>query len=61
MGLCRSSDRLTNNQPILATCCPVFDQNTFAVKYDQVLNNAHKMSVYVNREWRERNNSANGR
>ena len=54
-------DRLTNNQPILATCCPVFDQNTFAVKYDQVLNNAHKMSVYVNREWRERNNSANGR
>ena len=26
-------------------------------KFDQVLNNAHKMSFYVNREWRTRNNS----
>jgi hypothetical protein len=54
-------DRLLNNQPILATCCPVFDQNTLAVKYDQVISTAHKMSFYVNREWRERNNSPNGR
>jgi hypothetical protein len=54
-------DRLLNNQPQLGTCCPVFDQNTFAVKYDQVLNNAHRASFYVNREWRTRNNSPAGR
>jgi hypothetical protein len=54
-------DRLLNNQPILATCCPVFDQNTYALKYDQVINNDHRMSFYVNREWRTRNNSPNGR
>src|SRR5687768_9250432 len=51
-------DKLFNNQPTLGTCCPVFDQKTFATKYDQVLGSDHKMSVYVNREWRERNNSA---
>jgi hypothetical protein len=54
-------DRLLNNQPILATCCPVFDQKTLAMKFDQVINTQHKMSFYVNREWRERNNSPNGR
>ena len=54
-------DRLFNNQPVIATCCPVFDQNNLAMKFDQVLNSAHKMSVYVNREWRTRNNSAGGR
>ncbi len=54
-------DRLLNNQPVLATCCPVFDQNNFAVKFDQVINSAHKTSFYVNREWRTRNNSPAGR
>ena len=54
-------DRLLNNQPVLATCCPVFDQKTLAMKFDQVINTSHKMSVYVNREWRERNNSPAGR
>ena len=54
-------DRLFNNQPVIGTCCPVFNQNTFAVKFDQVLNAAHKMSFYVNREWRKRNNSPAGR
>ena len=54
-------DRLLNNQPTLATCCPVFDQNTFAIKYDQVLHPAHRASFYVNREWRTRNNSPGGR
>ena len=54
-------DRLFNNQPQLATCCPVFDQNTFAIKYDQVINAAHRASFYVNREWRTRNNSPAGR
>ena len=54
-------DRLLNNQPQLGTCCPVFDQNTFAAKYDQVLNNAHRASFYLNREWRTRNNSPAGR
>ena len=54
-------ERLFNNQPTIATCCPVFDQNTYAIKYDQVISNAHRMSIYVNREWRERNNSAGGR
>ena len=54
-------DRLQNNQPILATCCPVFDQKTLAMKFDQVFNARHKGSFYVNREWRTRNNSPNGR
>ena len=54
-------DRLFNNQPVLATCCPVFDQNTYAIKYDQVLNSDHRMSIYMNREWRTRNNSLAGR
>ena len=54
-------ERLFNNQPVLGTCCPVFEQNTFAVKFDQVINAAHKTSVYVNREWRLRNNSPAGR
>ena len=42
-------------------CCPIFDQKTFATKYDQVLNDKHKLSFFVNREWRERNNSGAGR
>src|SRR5215212_8496480 len=54
-------DRLLNNQSQLSGCCPVFDQKTFATKYDQVLNDSHKMSFYINREWRQRNNSAGGR
>ena len=54
-------DRLLNNQPQLSGCCPIFDQKTFATKYDQVLNDSHKLSFYVNREWRERNNSPAGR
>lgn len=54
-------DRLLNNQPVLATCCPVFDQNTFAIKLDQVISSSHKASFYVNREWRTRNNSPGGR
>ena len=54
-------DRLLNNQPHAGACCPVFDQKTFATKYDQVLNDNHKLSFYVNREWRERNNSPAGR
>jgi hypothetical protein len=54
-------DRFLNNQPILATCCPVFDQKTLAMKFDQVFNGKHRGSFYVNREWRTRNNSPNGR
>ncbi len=54
-------DRLLNNQPTLSGCCPVFDQKTLAVKYDQVINARHKASVYANREWRQRNNSLAGR
>ncbi len=54
-------DRLFNNQPVLGTCCPVFEQNTFAVKFDQVINTQHRASFYVNREWRTRNNSPAGR
>ena len=54
-------DRLFNNQPVLGTCCPVFNQNTLAVKLDQVINTSHKASFYVNREWRKRNNSGAGR
>ena len=54
-------DRLLNNQPVLAACCPVFDQKTFATKIDQVIGSDHKASFYVNREWRTRNNSPDGR
>jgi hypothetical protein len=54
-------DRLFNNQPVLGTCCPIFDQKTFATKVDQVINTKHRASFYVNREWRTRNNSPAGR
>jgi hypothetical protein len=54
-------DRLLNNQPVLATCCPIFDQKTFAMKLDQVITGNHRASFYVNREWRTRNNSLAGR
>jgi hypothetical protein len=54
-------DRLFNNQSQLSNCCPVFDQKTFALKLDQVINSRHKASFYLNRELRERNNSVNGR
>lgn len=54
-------DRLLNNMPTLDTCCPMFNQKTAAFKFDQVIGPAHKMSVYVGREWRTRNNSAGGR
>ena len=54
-------DRLFNNQPVLGNCCPVFDQKTFALKLDQVINSRHKASFYLNRELRERNNSPGGR
>ena len=54
-------DRLFNNQPVLGTCCPVFEQNTFATKLDQVINAKHRASFYINREWRTRNNSPAGR
>ncbi len=54
-------DRLFNNQPVLGTCCPVFDQKTFAMKLDQVINAKHRASFFVNREWRIRNNSPAGR
>ncbi len=53
----RSSTACLNNQPVLANCCPVFDQKTLAMKFDQVLNTSNKASFYVNREWRTRNNS----
>jgi hypothetical protein len=54
-------DRLFNNQPVLGTCCPVFDQKTLAAKLDQVITSKHRASFYVNREWRTRNNSPGGR
>jgi hypothetical protein len=31
------------------------------MKFDQVINSSNKMSFYINREWRTRNNSAGGR
>ena len=43
-------DRLLNNQPMLATCCPVFDQKTLAMKFDQVI--GHQPQGVVLRESR---------
>ena len=54
-------DRLLNNQLVLGNCCPVFDQKTLAMKFDQMLTSNHRASFYVNREWRTRNNSLGGR
>ena len=52
---------LLNNYPTIATCCPVFDQHTIGVKGDHIFNEAHRISVYYNQEFRERNNSPTGR
>jgi hypothetical protein len=53
-------DRLLNNTPTLDACCPFFNQKTLAVKLDHVVG-PHRVSFYVGREWRRRNNSVTGR
>jgi hypothetical protein len=54
-------DRLLNNMRTLDSCCPMFNQKTFAVKVDQVLPANHKFAFYLGRELRTRNNSPGGR
>jgi hypothetical protein len=54
-------DKLLNNMRTLDACCPFFNQKTLAFKVDDVLSTRHKLSFYLGREWRRRNNSVGGR
>jgi hypothetical protein len=54
-------DRMLNNIPNLAACCPVFDQRIIGVKGDHIINERHRISAYYNHTFRQRNNSPGGR
>lgn len=54
-------DRMLNNFPAIAACCPVFDQRIYAIKADHNINEKHKISGYYNHTYRLRNNSPGGR
>ncbi|HEU0184350.1 MAG TPA: carboxypeptidase-like regulatory domain-containing protein [Blastocatellia bacterium] len=54
-------DRMLNNYPAIAGCCPVFDQRIYALKIDHHFNDNHKISGYYNHTYRLRNNSPGGR
>ncbi len=54
-------DRMLNNIPALAGCCPVFDERIYAAKVDHKFNDNHRISAYYNHTMRLRNNSPGGR
>lgn len=54
-------DRMLNNFPAIAGCCPVFDERIYALKMDHHFNENHKISGYYNHTYRLRNNSPGGR
>ncbi len=54
-------DRMLNNIPAFAACCPVFDERIYAAKVDHKFNDNHRMSAYYNHTMRLRNNSPGGR
>lgn len=54
-------DRMLNNYPAIAACCPVFDERIYGIKADHQFNDNHKISGYYNHTYRLRNNSPGGR
>ena len=48
--------RLLNNYPGIGTCCPWFDLNTFGGKLDHVINDKHRLAVFINSNERNRYN-----
>jgi hypothetical protein len=54
-------DRMLQNYPAIAGCCPVFDERIYGVKVDHHFNENHKISGYYNHTYRLRNNSPGGR
>ncbi|MFN0088402.1 MAG: carboxypeptidase regulatory-like domain-containing protein [Blastocatellia bacterium] len=54
-------DRMLNNIPAIAACCPIFDERIYAAKLDHKLNDNHSFSGYYNHTMRLRNNSPGGR
>jgi hypothetical protein len=54
-------DRMLQNYPAIASCCPVFDQRIYGLKIDHHFNDNHKISGYYNHTYRLRNNSSSGR
>ena len=54
-------DSMLNNMPALGTCCPEFQERMVIFKGDHNFTSSHRMSGMVNRNFRKRYNSANGR
>ncbi|OYW08477.1 MAG: hypothetical protein B7X34_08590, partial [Acidobacteriia bacterium 12-62-4] len=52
---------MLNNMPALGACCPVFGERMLTFKGDHNLNERHRLSGMVNRNFRVRNNSPGGR
>lgn len=54
-------DTMLNNIPALGACCPEFRERMLTFKGDHNLNERHRISGMVNRNFRVRNNSIAGR
>ncbi|HXG46165.1 MAG TPA: carboxypeptidase regulatory-like domain-containing protein, partial [Methylomirabilota bacterium] len=54
-------DTMLRNIPNIGTCCPHFDEWMLTTKADHQISANHRMSGLFNRNFRERNNSPDGR
>ena len=54
-------DTMLRNIPTLGACCPIFDEKMFTTKGDHLFNEANRISITFNRNFRLRNNSPGGR
>ncbi|MBZ5590839.1 MAG: TonB-dependent receptor [Acidobacteriia bacterium] len=50
---------LFRNYPGIGTCCPFFHLNTFGGKLDHVINDKHRLAVFINSSERLRYNGSN--
>lgn len=50
---------LLRNYPGIGTCCPWFDLNTFGGKLDHVINDKHRLALFINSNVRDRYNGSN--
>jgi len=54
-------DQMLNNIPAIGTCCPFFDETMLTLKADHYISSSHRLTAMFNRNFRQRNNSPNGR
>src|SRR5439155_20614155 len=53
--------QMLNNIPSIGTCCPFFDETMLTLKADHYISSSHRLTAMFNRNFRQRNNSPNGR